>query len=196
MYWPVATYLISKKEGPALSAAGPVDMVSKYQSAHFPGLACKNHVAEGIESFAGFYLLHLIAHCLVVAGRFHVAYNAKSNGEAMAVHHGELLVEEVGGCVGIVNEHIVHGVAVFAYFHRFQKEAVADKTVVSVGAENHFLAMTQKNGVVGADFTGGDVVVDAVVENHTVLQNLHYGGSAMARSCNHNLAAGVKLDID
>ena len=34
-----------------MSAAGPVDMVSKYQSAHFPGLACKNHVEIGKDGY-------------------------------------------------------------------------------------------------------------------------------------------------
>ena len=88
----------------------------------------------------------------------------------MTVHHGKLLMEEVGLRVSIVNEHIVDSVAVFADFHSLESEAVLHETQITILSENHFFAVAEMDSAVGTEFLIGDVVVDAIVENHAVLE--------------------------
>lgn len=91
----------------------------------------------------------------------------------MAIHHGELLVEEVGGCVGVMDEHVVDGVAVLADFHSFEEETVAHEAHFLILAEEHLLAVDEVDGAFCTVFLVGDEVVDAVVEDDAVLEDFH-----------------------
>ena len=137
-----------------------------------PGFAGEDHRAEAVEAFFGAYFLDLLRDAFVVGDGLDVADDADGEGQGVAVHHGELLVEEVALAVGVVDEDVVDGVAVFTDGDGFEQEAVPDETAVVVFAENHLLAVAQVYGLVGAYLTVGDGVVDAVVEDDTVLENL------------------------
>ena len=70
-----------------------------------------------------------------------------------------------------------------------------NEATVLVLTENHLLAMHEMNGAVRTILAVGDVVVDTVVENHTVLQNLNYCAALVLCSGNHHLLADVKRHI-
>lgn len=91
----------------------------------------------------------------------------------MAVHHGELLVEEVGGGVGVMDEHVVDGVAVLADLYCLEEEAVAHEAHFLVLAEEHLLTVDEVDGALCTVFLVGDEVVDTVVEDDAVLEDFH-----------------------
>ena len=75
-----------------------------------------------------------------------------------------------------------------AHLHGLQQEAIAHEALLRVLAEKHLLAVHQMDGAVGAVFAVGDEVVDAVVEDHTVLEHLHncaalWRAAAISTSC-------------
>ena len=114
----------------------------------------------------------------------------------MTVHHGKLLVQEVVLAVSVVYEHVVDGVAVFAEGYSLQSEAVLHNTLVHLSTEEHFLAVHQVNGALGASGAVGDIVVDAVVEDYAVLQNLHHRAAFVLGSSYHHFLRDFQLHID
>ena len=114
------------------------------------------------------------------------SYVCASTSRILAVHHGKLLVQEVGLAVGIMDKDIVHGVPVLSYLNGLEQETVLDDTFVIVLTECHFFAMAQVDGAVGTELTVGDGIVYAVVEYHAVLEYLHHRCAFMACGCHKN----------
>lgn len=167
--------LVKKKRGPApvmWGGAGVWGWGNGGGLFDCPGFAGENHRAEVVEAFFGADFLDLLRDAFVVGDGLDVADDADGEGQGVAVHHGELLVEEVALAVGVVDEDVVDGVAVFTDSDGFEQEAVLDETAVFVFAEDHLLAVAQVDGLVGAYLTVGDGCVDAVVEDDTVLEYL------------------------
>ena len=162
----------------------------------FPGLAGEDHGAERVEAFAGADFGNLLCDTVVVGGGGDVADDADGQGEALAVHHGQLLVEEVRGRVGVVDEDVVHGVAVLSDGDGFEEEAVLDEAFVHVFAEEHLLAVAEVDGLVGADAAVGDGVVDAVVEDDAVLEDFDDRCTFVAGCGGHDLDGGGQLDVN
>ena len=80
----------------AMIAIGEIAIIADLAgSGDGPGVAGEDHVAEGGEAFAGAHFLGLAGYFLVVDGGGDVADYTDGEGEGLAVHHGELLVEEV-----------------------------------------------------------------------------------------------------
>ena len=161
-----------------------------------PGLTGHDHVAERREVLAGANLSHLLLDFLVIDGRLHIAYHADGERERMAVHHSELLVEEVRLGVGIVNEHIVHCIALLADLYGFEQETVLYETILLVLAEEHLLAVHEFDHTLGAMLAVSDVVVYAVVPDHTVAEHFHHRCAGMLLGGGEHLLAGLKLYVD
>lgn len=83
----------------------------------------------------GLDLLHLTVEFLVVDRSLHVAYHADGQRQVGAVHHRQLLVQEVALAAGVVCEHVVYRIAVGAKLHSLQQEAVAHYSALVVLAE-------------------------------------------------------------
>ncbi len=96
----------------------------------------------------------------------------------------------------VVHKHIVDSVAVFTKFDGFQIESITHKSAVHLLAEKHFLAMAQMDSAVGSIFSVSDMIVDAVVEYHTVLKQLYDRCTTVASGGNHYLLRRGKLHID
>ncbi len=114
----------------------------------------------------------------------------------MAVHHRKLLVEEVGGGVGVVHEDIVHGVSVLAHFDGFQKESVAYKSQFLILSEEHLFAVYEMDCAFCTIFLVGDGVVDAVVEYHAVLENLADRCAFVAGGSREDFLGSFQLNIN
>lgn len=140
----------------------------------FPGVAGEDHVAQAGEAVGGFYLVYLLADSRLVAGALDISDDADGQGQCHAVHHGQLLVQEVGRGVSIMYQHIIHGVTVLTDGDSLEQEAITYEALVAVGAEDHLLAVYQVDGAVGTHGAVGDGVVDAVIEDYTVLQNFDH----------------------
>ena len=137
-------------------------------SLHLPCTASQHHVAQCLEVVLLGDVFGLGSHTLVVGGRLDVAYHAYGQWQVVAVHHGQLLVQEVVLAVGVVHEHIVDGVAVLAQGHGLEAETVLHDALVHFLAEEHLLPMYEVDCTVGTGLASGDVVVDTVVEDHGI----------------------------
>lgn len=60
-----------------------------------PGVACQKQFPQGREAFTGFHLLDLTAYLLVIDGSLYIADDTDGYRQLVAIHHRELLVEEV-----------------------------------------------------------------------------------------------------
>ncbi len=98
--------------------------------------------------------------------------------------------------MGIVDEHVVYGVAVLADFHGFHQEAVAHQPLFVVISEEHFLAVAQVDCAVGTECLVGHVGVYAVVENHAILQDFNHGCAFVVCRSHHHLLRGCEVHVD
>ena len=163
---------------------------------HCPSFAGEDHVAERTEVLAAADFGNLCLDFLIVGGGVDVADYAEGEGEVMTVHHGKLLVEEVGGGMRIVDKHIVHRVAILADLHGFEEETVAHETQFLILAEEHLLAVDEVDGAFSAVFLIGDEVVDTVVEDDAVLEDFYHGSTLVACGCNEDFLRNLELYID
>ena len=90
----------------------------------------------------------------------------------LVVHHGELELQGVVLAVGVVNENVFLGDAVFAYLHYFKPEAFLYESVFVVLAEYERLAVAYVDSVLLSSFLVIYRVVATIVEDDTVLENL------------------------
>ena len=105
-------------------------------------------------------------------------------------------MQEVLRRMGVMHQDVVDGVAVFANRNGFQAEAILHKTLLHVLAEEHLLALTQTDDMVVAFVFVGNVRVDAVVEDDTVLQNLHHRGAFVASGGGHHSLRVGQEDVN
>ena len=140
----------------------------------FPGVAGHDHLAEGFKASLALHGFDLCLNLGIVGGRFHVANHTECERQVVSVHHGELLVQEIVLTVRIVDEHIVEGVAALAHGNGLESEAVLHNALVHLFAKEHLLAMDEVDGAVGACVAVSHIVVNAVVEDHAVLENFDY----------------------
>ena len=118
-------------------------------------------------------LFDLLSNGSLVGRSLHVADNAESNRETMLiVHHGKLQLQGVVLAVGIMNKDILLRYAVLANLHHLQAEALLNKTILVVLAEDERLAVFHVDGILLSSLTLVDRVVGSVVEDYAVLQNL------------------------
>ena len=98
--------------------------------------------------------------------------------------------------VGIVRQHIGLGVALLAQGNHLEFHILEHQTLVALGTEEHLLAVTQRDGVLG---TGGLVAckegVGLIVEDDAVLQHLRDGHTRMFGGCDEALLREHHLDI-
>ena len=164
---------------------------------YFPGLVCgQDHGTEVGVCLAGADLGYLFGDGGLVAGGVDVADDADGQGQLVAVHHGQLLVQEVLGGVGVVDEDVVDGIAVLAQGDGLEAEAVLHEAFLHVAAEEHLLALAQADDVVVALILVGEVGVDAVVEDDAVLEYLDHGGSLMLGGGHHDVLGVLEEDVD
>ena len=105
-------------------------------------------------------------------------------------------MQEVVLAMSVVSENVVDGIAVFADGHSLKTESVLHETLVHFLAENHLFAMHQVDGTIGASFAVGDEVVNAVVENHTVLQDFHNRTTLVLGSSHHHFLTHLGVYVD
>lgn len=172
------------------------DIRGNWMLFYCPSFAGENHVAQRLEVLASTHFCYLLLNGRVVGGSVDIADYTNGQGEGFAVHHGELLVEEVGLAVGIVYEHVVDGVAIFADCHCFEAEAVLHQAAVVVLAEEHFFAVAEVDCAVGAHFFVGDGVVDTVVEDHAVLEDFAHSRAVVFGGGYHHFLAGGEFYVD
>ena len=144
----------------------------------------------------GLDFAHLHCHVGLIGWSVNVTNHTQRNGQIGAVHHGELLMQEVVLAVSVVDEHVVDSVLAIIEAHGLQSKSLLHETHVAVLAKEHLLAMHEVDGAVGAYCLVGDAVVDAVVENHAVLQDLNHRAALVASSLNHNLLVDIQLNVD
>ena len=161
-----------------------------------PGFAGEDHIAEFVEAFSGAHFFDLLRDAFVVSRSGDIAYHADSQRQTVAVHHRKLLMQEVAFAVGVVDEYVVDSIAVFTYGHSFEQEPVLNEAAVVVGAEDHLFAVAEMDCLVGAHRLVSDRVMDAVIEDHAVLQYLHDRCTLVAGSGGENLNRRCELDID
>lgn len=172
-------------------------MLRGNESLYFPGFGCLHyHVTQVGEAFAGLDFVHLVFNLRLVGGCLHVTDHSDGEGKVMAVHHGQLLLEEVDGVVGVMHEHIVNGVAILADSDGLETEAILHETLGVVLAEEHLLAVAQMDGVVLAELLVGHVGMDTVVEDDAVLHYLHHTGTLVAGRSLKHFEIGVERDIE
>ena len=163
---------------------------------HFPGFTGHDHVAEAGEAFLGANFFNLTVDFIVVGEAFNVADDTDSEGEFVAVHHSELLVEEVALAVSVVNEHVIDGVSVFADFNSFEEETVLNETFVFVFTKDHFLTVNEVDCAVGTVFAVGDEVVDTVVPDNAVGEDFNHRCTFVLLSGGKYFLVNLKLDIN
>ena len=59
--------------------------------------------------------------------------------------------------MGVVHEHVVDRISVFADCHGLEAEAVLHEALGIVLSEEHLLAVAEKDGVLGAVFLVGEI---------------------------------------
>ncbi len=150
-------------------------------SFHFPCVAREHHVAQRGMAFACAHVSYLCFEGVGVGGGFDIAYHTHGERQVGAVHHGELLVQEVGGCVCVVHQHVVKRVTVLTDGYGFEQESVLHEAAFVFRAECHFLSVAQVYRAFGAVLAVGHAAVDAVVEDYAVLQNLYDRCAFVAR---------------
>lgn len=161
-----------------------------------PGVAGEDHVAELVKAVLGADLFDLLLDLAVIDGRVDITDDTDSERQVVAVHHCELLVQEVAGAVGVVDEDVIEGIAVLSDGDSLEQEAVADESALEVFAEEHFLAVAQVDGALGTVFLVGDEVVDAVIENDAVLKHFDDRRTVVACGLDHDFTRGLELDVD
>lgn len=171
--------------------------IMKVKLLHCPGLgSAEHHVAQRREALLGFHFLHLAGYLRLVGGRRVVADHSEGERQGGAVHHGQLLVEEIVLAVRVVHEHVVDRVALFSDCHGFEPVAVEHEAFVIVFAEDHFLAVAEGDAPVSADFLVGEPCVDAMVEYHAVLKHFYHCRAFMTSCSHHYLAGDVERDVE
>ena len=86
-----------------------------------------------------------------------------------------------------MNEDVVHGDAVLAYFNNLQSETFLCKTKLVVFTEHQGLSMLHVDGVLGTACLVVDVVVSAMVEDYAILHNLAHGSALVVIGCLQNI---------
>ena len=130
-------------------------------------------------------------YSLVVGGCLHIAYHAQCHWEAvLIVHHGQFQLQGVVFAVGIVHQHIVDGVAVFAHLYHLQSKTLLHQSVLVVLAKHQFFAVLHVDGVLFAPLLIIYRVVTSVVEYHAVLQYLAHRCSLVLVGCLEHLNGG------
>ena len=112
-------------------------------------------------------------------------------------HRGEHRVKRRVALVGVVRQHIVERVAVLANGHHLELHVLEDETLFVVGAEEHLLAVAQRDRTLGArGLVGRKGGMGLVVEDHAVLQYFHDRHAAVQRGGHHALLGEVDLHVD
>ena len=105
-------------------------------------------------------------------------------------------MQEVALAVSVVSEHVVDSVAVFTDSNSLKAETVLHDTLVLVLAENHLFAVNEVDSAIVASSAVGDVVVDAVVENHTVLEDFNDRATFVLSSSYHHFLSHLRINVD
>ncbi len=95
-----------------------------------------------------------------------------------------------------MNEHVVDSPPVFTYFNGTHQESVAHQTLVVVFPEEHFFAVAQMYRAFGADLAVGYEVMDAVVENHAVLEDFDHRCAFVAGGGHHHFLRCGEFYVD
>ena len=143
----------------------------------------------------GFCLLDLFSDRGLISRSPDCTDNAKCHRQVGTIHHGQHLMQEETLTMCIMHQHVVDSVTILADGHRLEAETILNETTVHLLAEDHLLAMHEVDCAVRTIHTVSYIVVDAVVENHAVLQNLNHSATLVLSRGHHHLLADVKRHI-
>ena len=169
---------------------------------HFPSITREEEILQGTLWLLALDVLDLLLDSLIVGHGLNVADHSESDWKLVGstsiavwrvAHHSELEVEGRIGLLGVMNEEILLCDAVLADGHWLDVPAIEDETLIAVLTIDHWLAMLEKDGLVGTDSRIGDELVDAIGKDDTVTELLDDSCTLVLGSSYH--AGNRTLDI-
>ena len=161
----------------------------------FPSVAAVEQIVNALVLAVGAAFVHLVLIQLAVGNLFDVADDAEGNRK-IAAHAGQHHVD-AGVLSGlIVNHDVIHRDAILADGYGFKATTIETETAVPFFAENHRLAVFEHDGAVVANSTIGDGSMSFIVENHTVLQNLHHARTVVKGGACHDVCGQVRHAVE
>ena len=99
--------------------------------------------------------------------------------------------------VCIVRENVIHGVAILADGYNLQTHILEYQTLLIILAEEHLLAVTQRDGILRtSSLVASKCSVSLVVEDNAINQRLYNRHSLMLGCCNQTILRQHNLGID
>ena len=145
---------------------------------HLPDVVGLKEFGKVVVLLCSLHLLYLSSDTVVVCRSIDIADDTESYWETVAIaHEGELELQGVVFAVSIVHEDVSLCDAVLAYLDNLQAKAFLHETILAVFTEDERFAVLNVDGVLRASLLRIDVVVSAIVEDDTVLENLTHGST-------------------
>ena len=161
-----------------------------------PSRAAVEQVVHVLDLRVGLLVFNDLVKAVVEGRGLHVADDTDGDGEMrrhhVCQHHVDTRV--LSGLV--VDEDVLLGDAVLADGDHFKFVAIEADTLIAVLTEDERLAVYALHLHVVADVLASDVFVNAIRENHAVLQDLGHGDAVVLVRLPKDLAQFLRVDVN